>query len=152
VLLTVVLSTLGFTSHSRPGALWRAEIAVALGPAALSLIQRYFQRPMLVAVTRQQVVVTRRTAFRDPRRHVVVTRASDAMITAGRRTRWTTTIVLATQGTGPLQLNAIRRQRAELDHVLAAAQSAGVAISASAAINDSATGTPTVLPLPPTRA
>jgi hypothetical protein len=118
----------------------------------MSLIPTYFRRPMLVAVTRERVVVARRTVFRGRYRRIVVTHATSAMITTGRRTRWTTTIVLSTPGTGPLRLNAIKGHRAEMDQMLAAAPWAGVPISAPAAIHEPATGTPAVLPLPPARA
>jgi hypothetical protein len=155
VALTALLSATDNAStgaHSWLDALWHAGRVVFLGPAAASLILAYFQRSMLMAVTREQVVLARRTAFRGPYKRIVVVPATSARITTGRRTRWTTTIVLDTPGTASLRLNAIKRRRAEMDQVLAAAQSTGVPISASAAIHDPATGTPAVLPSPPAQA
>jgi hypothetical protein len=122
----------------------------AIPPVAAALIPARLQRTMLVAVTRQQVLVSRWSTLRQRPSRLVVTPAPGVMITASRRTRWTTTILVNTPGTGLLRLNGIKGHRAEIDQVLAAAYSAGVAISASATIKDPATGTPAILPSPQT--
>lgn len=119
-------------AHSWPAALWHAGLAVFLGPAAASLIPAYFQRSMVMAVTKEHVVVARQNVFHGGCKRIVVMPVTSAMITTARRTRWTTTIVLNRQGTGPLRLNAIKKHRAEMDQVLAAAQSAGLPLPASA--------------------
>jgi hypothetical protein len=103
---------------------------------------------MLVAMTRQRVVVARLTAFRRRPAGVVTAPVTIVRITATRRTAWTTTIVLETPGTGPIRLNAIRPHRAEIAHVLAVANWAGVPVSTSATVSALATGTQADIQLP----
>jgi hypothetical protein len=93
---------------------------------------------MVMAVTKEHVVVARRNAFHGRYKRIVVMPATSTIIAVPRRTRWTTTIVINRPGTGPLRLNAIKRHRAEMDQVLAAAQWAGVPTSASASASASA--------------
>ena len=119
-------------AHSLAGAIGHTGLAVFLGPAAAALIPAYFQRSMVMAVTKDHVVVARRNAFHGRYRRIVVMPATSTIIAVPRRTRWTTAIVINTPGTGPLRLNAIKRHRAEMDQVLGAAQWAGVPTSASA--------------------
>jgi hypothetical protein len=153
-LLSVVLAALriagigGAPAHLWIGGLWTAELTAIMPTFLASLIPAYFQRSMVVAVTREHVVVARQTAFRRRLTRVVVTPAISARIAATRRTRWTTTIVLDRPGTGPIRLNAIKSQRAELDQVLAAAYSAGVLVSTSATVSDQVSGTPADMQLP----
>lgn len=133
LVVSAIISALGIVSM-------RAVSAFLL-PVGVSLMPAYFQRSMLVAMTRERVVVARLTAFRRRPARVVTAPVTSARITPTRRTRWTTTIVLDTPGTGPTRLNAIRPHRAEIAHVLAVANWAGVPISASATVSGPRIGT-----------
>lgn len=123
------------------GIVWMRVGSAVLLPAGGFLMPPCFQRSMLVAMTRQRVVVARLTAFRRRPARVVTAHLTSARITETRRTPRTTTIVLDTPGTGSIRLNAIGPHRAEIAHVLAGANWAGVPISTSATVSALATGT-----------
>jgi len=86
---------------------------------------------MLIAVTDGQLLVAKWSTLRHRASSISVAPASIVTVRVRRR-RNTTTIVMEGHGTGPIRLHAVKRHRAALDQVLAAAYAAGTVTEAAA--------------------
>lgn len=111
---------------ARPAPL--AEIwAPAVTGLILAAIQGYIQRPMLIGISRHQLVCVRLTTLRRRPVRVVGMPLSVAAIDRYSRHARTTSITLSMPGTRPLRLHGSGRKRqAQLDYVLERAAAAGV--------------------------
>jgi len=118
------------TPGSLPPPIWLL-VALGLTPIlVLALIVACVQRARFLAISSQQLIYARLTAFRRPIR-VVSVPLSEARVDGCRRGPRTTTIILTLAGKR-LRLHGFAKRQDDLDEVLYLASAAGVPVVAAA--------------------
>jgi hypothetical protein len=116
---------------------WRAGPALAgfciaeVTAVALGLARIFIQRPMLLAVTRRQLICCRLSGVGKHPTAVATGPLAKTRITVYRYRPQTTTLRCLIPGSGPLTLSSIRGSQDELDQVVAVAHTAGVRVTAA---------------------
>jgi hypothetical protein len=122
---------------------WTVAALALPATVVLAVIACCLQRPMFLAVSRQQLICARLTAGRQRPVRMVTVPLSAARIDSYRSGPNTTSITIDLPGTGRLHLHGYRKQKSELDNVLMPARMAGVPIGAARRRGRRSTATPT---------
>jgi hypothetical protein len=118
------------TRLSSLSAFWHVLVAVVIVATVPPCIQLCLQRPMFIAVSRQQLICARLTAFRQRPVRTLTASLSVATIDDYSLGSWSTSITLTMPGRRrPLRLHGFRRRQTDLDQVLMWAATAGIPIA-----------------------
>jgi hypothetical protein len=114
---------------------WALPQLLVLVPGLITLS---LQKPTFIAVTSEQLICCRLTAFRKRPKHISATPLSGALLTDYRQRRWTTSLRCQLPGMDPVRLNATKGRRADLAYVLGAAHAAGALITGPDSLHEKA--------------
>jgi hypothetical protein len=116
--------------HALEPSLWMVALLAAPSAALPSWITFWLQRPTYIALSRQQLICARLTAFRQRPVRVRTVPLSAARIDGCRWGSKTTSVTVTLPGARPLRLHGFGRQRRPaLDQVLTWAATAGVTVA-----------------------
>jgi hypothetical protein len=109
--------------------LWMVALLAAPSAALPSWITFWLQRPTYIAVSRQQLICARLTAFRQRPVQIRTVLLSAARIDGYRWGSKTTSVTVTLPGARSLRLHGFRRRQTDLDRVLMFVAMAGVPIA-----------------------
>ncbi len=130
--LALVFVYLWARGHWHVGPALIGFVAAELAALALGLTRIFIQRPMLLAVTRRQLVYCRLSGSARQPTAIATAPLSRVRITVYGHGRPYTVLRCLLPGSGPIRLNAVRGCEDDLDQVVALAYSAGARVHAAA--------------------
>jgi hypothetical protein len=118
------------TRLSSLSAFWHVLVAVVIVATVPPCIQLCLQRPIFIAISRQQLICARLTTFRQRPVRILTAPLSVATIDDYSLGSWSTSMTLTLPGRRrSLRLHGFRRRQTDLDQVLMWAATAGVPIA-----------------------